>query len=64
MYLSIPKKFFVPISYIEKETLDIGEIVLLNDIDSNIDFKEQINIVQREFIDIMKKNIYRNYNNN
>ena len=64
MYLSIPKKILVPVSYVEKESLDIEEIEFLQQRNSNDTLTNEVNRIQRQFINIMKKNIYRNYYRN
>ena len=64
MYLSIPKKILVPVSYVEKESLDIEEIEFLQQRNSNDNLTNEVNRIQRQFINIMKKNIYRNYYGN
>jgi len=64
MYLSIPNKILVPVSYVEKESLDIEEIEFLQQRNSNDTLTNEVNRIQRQFINIMKKNIYRNYYRN
>ena len=61
MYLSIPKNLLVPVSYVEKESLDIEEIEFLQQRNSNENLTNEVNRIQKQFINIMKKNIYRNY---
>ena len=64
MYLSIPNKILVPVSYVEKESLDIEEIEFLQQRNSNDTLTNEVNRIQKQFINIMKKNIYRNYYRN
>jgi len=64
MYLSIPKNLVIPVSYVEKESLDIEEIEFLQQRNSNDNLTNEVNRIQRQFINIMKKNIYRNYYRN
>lgn len=64
MYLSIPKNLLIPVSYVEKESLDIEEIEFLQQRNSNDNLTNELNRIQRQFINIMKKNIYRNYYRN
>ncbi|WP_291579693.1 hypothetical protein [Clostridium sp. UBA6640] len=58
MYLSIPKIFFITAKYIDKELLDIEEIKILPNNTSNYGFKKQLDVVEDEFIKIIKNNIY------
>ena len=64
MYLSIPKKLLIPVSYVEKESLDIEEIEFLQQRNSNDNLTNEVNRIQRQFINSMKKNICRNYYRN
>lgn len=64
MYLSIPPNLLIPVSYVEKESLDIEEIEFLQQRNSNDTLTNEVNRIQRQFINIMKKNIYRNYYRN
>jgi hypothetical protein len=64
MYLSIPKNLRVPVSYVEKESLDIEEIEDLQQKNPNENLTNEVNRIQKQFINIMKKNIYSNYYRN
>jgi len=64
MYLSIPKNLRVPVSYVEKESLDIEEIEDLQQKNPNENLTNEVNRIQKQFINIMKENIYRNYYRN
>lgn len=64
MYLSIPKNLFISVSYVEKEKLGINEIEFLQQRNSYENFTDQVNRVQKQFINRMKENIYRNYYRN
>ncbi|SFC67452.1 hypothetical protein [Clostridium uliginosum] len=64
MYLSIPKKIIVPVSYVEKESLDIEEIIFLQQKNSDENLTNEVNRIQKQFINIMKENIYNNYYRN
>ena len=64
MYLSIPPNLLGPVSYVEKESLDIEEIEFLQQRNSDENLTNQVNRIQKQFINMMKKNIYSNYYRN